>query len=760
MTKMSKQKAKPISTQNNTQQKSAQDRKQQKKHQRLLENFQKALEQIFSSKSYRPHTFLELMAKLQIPEQYTSIFDLALQELQKNKRIGIERDRFVSKKGGIDNDKEFNSRGTEIIKGTLHLHPKGFGFVQHTHRDEYPEDIFIPKHLTQNAVDGDTVEVHVNLDSKKSEKGPEGRIIAILERSKKNLYAIAVGRNKNGDMQAYAPSLGLEQPVIVRLSKSETVNVGDRLILEVLEWGSKNEQTIGKVLQQLKSIEDPSGDVEAAIAAFGIANTFTTQAIEESKKHGTRVPLSEIKKREDLRNQECFTIDPDTAKDFDDALTLTIDEKGHYHLGVHIADVSYYVTPDSILDSEAQLRCNSTYFPGTCIPMLPKELSNNLCSLMPKVNRLTVSVFMEFDPTGELVNYRTGRTVIRSAKRFTYKEAKKVLDGEKKSVHAATLHNMVKLCGLLKKKRYDRGSIEFCLPDLAILVDDKGIPTGTDYIEYDITHQLVEEFMLKANELVATHLAKNGKNVTYRVHDEPAEENLKDFAILANSFGFRLPQNPTPHDMQALFDEANDSPYGQYLATSYIRKMRLAVYSAENIGHYGLGLTHYCHFTSPIRRYVDLVAHRILLGASDELSHLQEIAENCSEKERISAKAENQVVLLKKLRYLKALKEENPNRSYDAIITKVKPFGITFEILNMMIEGFLHVSELEDDYFVYDEAAMHLKGRHRGKRFVAGEMLEVWLKEVDLIYLESKWDLIHAEEETDKEKPKRKKRRK
>ena len=456
---------------------------------------------------------------------------------------------------------------------------------------------------------------------------------------------------------------------------------------------------------------------QPTIEEYGIRSDFQKRVIKEAKNYGTSVSRTDIAQREDLRDWEIFTIDPDTAKDFDDALSLAKDKKGHYHLGVHIADVSHYVTPGSALDTEAALRCNSTYFPGTCLPMLPSVLSDNLCSLKEKVNRLTVSVLVEFDPEGNQVKYRIARTVIRSAKRFTYREAKEVLDRKKKSKHAKTLDLMVELCQLLKRKRYDRGSIEFAIPDLVIIVDEKGVPLRTDYVEYDITHQLVEEYMLKANELVATHITNQGKLVAYRIHDEPSEENMKEFATLARAFGYELPDRPTQAQLQKMFDEALQTPQGQHLASSFIRRMRLAVYSADNIGHYGLALTHYCHFTSPIRRYVDLVAHRIIFGDTPDQQMLDSISKMCSERERISAKAENSVSLLKKLRLLKSLKEEDPYKEYEAIITRVKPHGLTFEVLEMMTEGFLHVSELENDYYVFEEREMRLRGRHTGGLF-------------------------------------------
>ena len=337
-------------------------------------------------------------------------------------------------------------------------------------------------------------------------------------------------------------------------------------------------------------ISDPSCDVAGAIEEYELGAEFSKNALEEAMEYGNQVTAKDLKNREDLRSLSCFTIDPDTAKDYDDALSLTIDKSGEFHLGVHIADVSHYVKPGTALDREASERCNSVYFPGSVLPMLPHELSSHLCSLKQDVNRLTISVLMVLDRDGSLRDYRICRSVIKSQKRFTYREAKEVLDGKKKSKFGATLEEMVKLCFLLKKKRTARGSIEFSLPDLSMELTEGGSVKKFELIEYDITHQLVEEFMLLANEVVATHLSKNGKPLTYRVHDQPSPENIRDFSLTASMMGFPLPAAPTSEQLQHLFDMAQKTPFGQFLATSFIRSMKLASYSTENIGHYGLGL--------------------------------------------------------------------------------------------------------------------------------------------------------------------------
>lgn len=701
---------------------------------KLFSNLHKTVTQYVQGKSFHPSTLGELSSKLHLPEQHTDILSEVLSSLIKEGILEVVRGRFTCIKVLSQ------AASANCITGILRLHPRGFGFVKPENATLATQDVFIPKHLTNHAVDGDTVEVLVS--EIVSEKGPEGKVINITSRARTHLAGTILEATRNDDYYAYAPMLGTSQRVLVLTNDRTKLKVGDRVVMEVLEWGDKENYTTAKYQRTIGHISDPSCDIPAAFEEYELRKEFPSNATEEARSYGDRVPLSEIKKREDLRSLTCFTIDPDTAKDYDDAVSLTKDERGHYYLGVHIADVSHYVHTDSALDIEAQLRCNSTYFPAFCLPMLPRELSDNLCSLKPNVNRLTASVLMEFDPEGTLVDYRMTRSVIKSCKRFTYREAKAVLDGKKESTHLDALRLMVELCGHLKRKRYERGSIEFGLPELVVVVDQAGIPTNTDYIVYDITHQLIEEFMLKANEIVAWHLTKNGKNLTYRVHDTPAEESLRDFSILAGAFGYELSPTPTPKEIQKLFDEAMDTESGQYLATSYIRRMRLAVYSSDNIGHYGLSLEHYCHFTSPIRRYVDLVAHRLLFGENEEKEKLEMIAARCSEQERISAKAENSVVLLKKYRLLEDQLKKNPHKQYEAVVTRAKNFGVYFEIVELMLEGYLHVSELEDDYYVFEEAESLLKGRHHGRVYKTGDKIHVMPKEINLILLDCRWELI------------------
>ena len=550
------------------------------KQQQLLSNLSQTLLQCLGGRRYIPLTQKELFTRLHIPSQLIDTCAHVISDLISEGKIEIHNDTLSIK-----------TEKPDVVSGVLRMHPKGFGFVIPDHPLENPQDIFIPKHLTDTAVDGDVVEVVLHTGVV-SEKGPEGKIIAVTKRARKHAAGIINHVSADKSILAYVPLLGATRPVRVLPSKESRLKIGDRVILDIKDWGSKQEMPVGEFSHLLGSIDNAATDTLAAVEEFDLRNTFPKAAIDEAKKYGKKVAAKELKNRRDFSQEECFTIDPDTAKDFDDALTLTKDRKGHYHLGVHIADVAHYVVPGNALDKEAFLRGNSTYLPGTCIPMLPEELSNELCSLQPDKERLTVSVLMQFDKQGTLVKHEVVRGFINSKKRFTYYEAKDVLDGKTKSPHAKTLKLMVELCGLLKQKRYERGSIDFSLAELSLVINEKGEPTGFKKIEYDITHQLVEEFMLKANETVALELHKRGKELIYRVHEEPQEENFEEFLKMARLFGFKVPLKATSQDLQSLFEEAKKTPFAQQLSIAFIRSMRLAQYSQENVGHFEIGRAH------------------------------------------------------------------------------------------------------------------------------------------------------------------------
>lgn len=705
--------------------------KQKTKQERLRSNYLGVIAQFTSGKSYSAMTRKELCDRLDIPPDHHSIIASILKEFVREGQLMNEGGRYFA-----------TVAQENIVTGVLSTHPRGFGFVRPDNAAVSTQDIFIPKHLIWNAVHGDRVEVAIDPENI-SPKGPEGEIISILERGRTHLAGTVTRVRRAGEAQVYVPLLGQDRAVNVQLEEGQSLNAGDRIVMKVLEWHDEDEgeATVAQLVRVIGNIEDPTCDVPAAIEEFELRDKFPTKTVAEARTFGTRVKPSDMKDREDLRELICVTIDPDTAKDFDDAISLTQDKSGNFELGVHIADVSHYVQSDTQLDKEALRRCNSTYFPGTVLPMLPPELSNNLCSLRPNVNRLAASVLMTLSPDGKLLKYRMTRSVIKSRKRYTYREAKQILEG-KASPHSALLKRMEQLCHALRQRRFQRGSLDLSLPEAVVLVDEQSMPTGIDYVEYDITHQMIEEFMLKANEVVAKHLSDAQKQLVFRIHQEPGDENLKGFVSLAEFFGYKLSTPPTSKELQALFDEAKEHSYGEYLASNYIRCMKMAYYSRENVGHYGLSLDHYCHFTSPIRRYADLVVHRVLFGGEIARDELDRVTTKLSEQERVSARAENSVKLLKKLRWLRLRQEQDPHTQYDAVVTSVKPFGVAFDIPSLMFDGFLHVKEMGGDYYAYDARTMQLLGEKTRTCFQAGTQLTVMLSDLNLTKLEARWEMI------------------
>lgn len=703
---------------------------------KIASNLTKTVIQYIRGKRYSPSTISEITKGLYIPDVHTRLFKEILDDLVEQGEIALQKDKYVLP----------NAKG--LVTGPISVHSKGFGFVRATSGP----DIFVPRHSMMDAVDGDTVEVELNPIV--SSKGPEGKIIAILKRSRTHLACIILHKTARHYV-GYAPLLGIEKPV--KVTSKTLLKDGDRVICKIDNWHGKDDVVEGEMTRLIGHITDPSIDVKAAIEEFELPDGFSKEAIKEAKQFGK---TAKVDGRADFTEWEVVTIDPDTAKDYDDAISVTCDEKGHYFLGVHIADVSHYVRSGSHLDKEAYLRCNSTYFPGTCVPMLPEELSNELCSLKPKVVRLTQSVLAEFNRQGDLVGYEIKRGAIKSRKRFTYKEALAVLEGKKKSTHKKLLERMVELCLLLKQKRSDRGSIDFSMPDDVIIVDKMGVPERIERVEYDITHQMIEEFALIANEIVAKHLAGLGKKLIYRIHEDPSSENFQDFAQFARVLGFQLPQTPSKKDIQKLFQDAKDTPYLSQLSISFIRSMKLAAYSPENLGHYGLALEYYCHFTSPIRRYTDLIIQRLLFDELPEDTDVEAIAMACSEKERLSFKAENSVTILKKLRLAATYFAQDPSCIYRAIVTKVKPFALFFEVPIFDLEGNVHVSKIGNDYFEYNAAKMSFKGSRTGKIFNVGMEIYVRLENIDFILLQTEWSMASTPSTPAKNGKKKKRREK
>ncbi len=661
----------------------------------------------------------ELVKKLKIPHASYNQFLQEIKKLSREKILSFRNQKY-----------HLEQRGKKVV-GTISVHPRGFGFVIPKNRQEFAKDVFIPKKFMKGAIDGDLVEIEVNMAP--SKKGFEGKVIQIVKRGKKTLVGTVLQKQGEGYL-LFCSALKEEKRVLLQ-EKTEELQIGDRVSVKVTNWGEDKGVILTSLEKKIGSIFDPKTDISSALEEFQIEKNFPKEAEEEAQSKGSSVSKEDAKNRIDYTHLETITIDPKTAKDFDDAISLE-KEGSTIHLYVHIADVAHYVKAGTTLDKIALQRANSTYFPGRCVPMLPEALSNGLCSLKPEVIRLAVTVKMSFSKEGELIDTKIDRSSILSKKRFSYEEAFSVLQKKQESPYLPLLEDLVFLCSLLKKKRTERGSIDFALSEASVVVDDKEDPTHIEVHEYDITHQMVEEFMLKANEVIASTLFERGLSLIFRIHESPSLETLEDFYQTVHLLGFSLPDNPSIQDLQKLFLEAKGSPFFHRLSVAFIRSMKLALYSVENIGHYGLALTYYTHFTSPIRRYSDLIISRLLFDEPFDTDLIQ-IASHCSEKERNSMKAEQTVISMKKLRLLEKAYKGSPEKLYVATITRVKPSHLFFELEEFFFEGKFSFSDIDLDYFNFLEEKAAWIGRDRGVTLAQGDKILVSLKDVDLLKQEA-----------------------
>lgn len=708
---------------------------------RECEGTAQELRQHMQSENYRPATIEEISKTLSATGEQWLLLRRAASMLERLDEVVIDQSGHLIPRAPL------------TVQGRLNVHPKGFAFLQSDDLLDIPQwrgELFISKSNRLGAIQGDVVRAQVYRHNI-SPKGPEGRILTVLHRQHQTAIATLAEMLPDGCFAANS-SLFPGKTISLNASPEIRAAVGDRVLFRLSikdqdahqnENDALEQTSAGTIEKNLGSIDNATLDIPIAIIEFGIKDRHTLGAIDEAKAFGNEVRVQDKVGRADLRSWEIFTIDPETAKDFDDALSLQV-VGNRYQLGVHIADVAHFVAPGSRLDQEAVERSNSTYFPGTCLPMLPHELSDHLCSLKPHVERLTVSVLMQFDESGELLHHVIVRSIIKSQSRYSYQQAREMIEGRATGPHLQTVLKMVELCKILKERRKERGSIDLAVPEWVVKCDEEGSPTGMELHEYDFSHQLVEEFMLKANEVVAKSLSDRHLPLIYRVHESPADEVMESFATFAAAFGCELKPPIDSRQLQRLFSDVKDEPFAPQLFVSYIRSLKQAMYDTHNVGHYGLCLEHYCHFTSPIRRYADLTVMRALFANDYQMAgrDLSLIAQNCSERERISARAEMSVLMLKKMRLLR-VKLLAGQSAFQALITKVRPFGIYFELHALMLEGFLHVSNLGNEYFQFDVKEQVLRGKS-GREFASGAAICPHLKSVDLIFMQTHWSLAEG----------------
>jgi len=621
----------------------------------------------------------------------------------------------------------------ENISGIISYTTKGFAFVA---TDE-GEEVFIGTYNTANAFHKD--KVLVEKLSKQKGKTPEGRVVQILERSKKPVYGILKKQKHHWEILPETPFA----PVNIMLDgEHETLHDGRIVELKNLKWRDPDYLPTAEIKQEIGSPSNPADDFKIVQKMFNLPEEFPDIIQHETQNIQFPNISKEITSRYDLREEEIFTIDPDTAKDFDDAISLQKIENDQLLLGVHIADVSYFVLPGSHLDREALSRSMSSYLGDNVIPMLPEKLSNDLCSLKPNTTRLAFSIMMKIDSDGVVTDYQIKESIIRSKKRFAYSDAQKILD-DKDGEFYDTLKQMDDLAKLLFKKRSNEGSINFDLPEPVFEIGEDGIPKNVTPSERLDTHKLVEEFMLLANRTIAEHIALKLKNsdlpFLYRIHEKPSDIKIEGLYEVLKNLGlhFEKPEKFRPLHLQQILNEIQNKPFTTFVEQISLRSMSKAIYSIDALSHFGLAFKHYTHFTSPIRRYPDLIVHRLLKLYiknidNDDIrfysKNLPKVAKLCSENEINIIKAEREYIKMKQIRFM----ANKIGEWYKGVITGVMEFGFFVEISDFLIEGLVPVRTLEDDYYIYDQVQHCLKGRKYNRIFRLGDRVNVKVQEVSI----------------------------
>jgi ribonuclease R len=507
------------------------------------------------------------------------------------------------------------------------------------------------------------------------------------------------------------------------------------VVMAIRDYGeTPDDALMGFVTRVLGRADDPHVRVLALALSQGIRADFPAEVEREAETVSDRIPEAELKRRLDLRAETIFTIDPVDAKDFDDAIHVKERGDGTFELGVHIADVSHYVRAGTALDAEAFLRATSVYLVDRVIPMLPEHLSNRVCSLVPREDRLTYSCIMQVTADGELKSWRLAETVIHSKERFSYEGAQAILDGLETHPLADELHRANTLAQALTARRMAEGSVDFEQPEVKVRLDENGHAVGVTRKERMPTNRLIEEFMLLANRAVA--LEHRNRPFVYRVHEPPDPVRIGALAQYVKAFGLHLPHTDgavTPKDLSALLQQVNGTDEGVVITQAALRAMSKARYSSRNAGHYGLAFSHYSHFTSPIRRYPDLIVHRLAKryaegGAGPDADDLEDQAAHCSIKEKEAEQAERESVKLKQVEYL----QDRVGEAFDGVVTGAAKFGVFVELSEVLAEGLLHVREMRDDHYDYDERTLSLVGRHEGRRFRPGTRVRVVVLRADV----------------------------
>jgi ribonuclease R len=682
--------------------------------------------------AYRPMTLRELVSRFNVPADQKGQFRNLIKELCQSGDVVLVK----GKRYGL-------ARKMNLVTGTLQASREGFGFVTPEKGDgKRGEDIFVKARNMGSAMHGD--QVLVRLEHFRKGRSPEGSVIRIVERA----HTLIVGKLEKYPGYGYVIPADhrITQDIYVPLRSMGEADNNQMVVVEIVIYPTRKRNPEGVIVEVLGFDGDPGVAEDVITHQYELPHSFSRKTRKEVAGIPDEIPARSLKGRLDLRKNLTVTIDGESARDFDDAISIQLSPKSTYLLWVHVADVSHYVPAGGALDGDAFERGTSVYFPGRVIPMLPEELSNGICSLNPDEDRLSFTVFAEFSRQGKVLRHDFFETVIRSDARLTYGQVAEALEQDSAG-QLPDIPDLLPALGLmrdlavkLQTMRRKRGSIDFDLPEAEILLDLRGNIREICRAERNIAHRIIEEFMIAANETVARYFHWLKVPGLYRVHEKPEDDSLASYAEFASSFGHRF---PSPHTVQPkmLSDYLaglKGLPEERVLNQVLLRSMKQARYSMENIGHFGLASSNYTHFTSPIRRYPDLVVHRLLRELlrrgrfspereEELIQSLPEVAAHSSERERIASDAEREVVNLKKVEFM----ADKTGESFDGFITGVAPFGFFVELQDFLVDGLVHVSTLGDDYYSYSEENRSIVGEHTKKIFRLGDPVRVRLEKVN-----------------------------